>query len=85
MALPSRTDAGWFGQVASLICGLKRSDGNYINIDTGISTVAIGSASSWTIKVGSNVELNTGTFPSEADAQDAIVKLTQGIDPAGLI
>jgi hypothetical protein len=64
---------------------MKRSDGDYINITTGVSMVASGSASSWTIKVGSNVELNAGTFPSQADAQDAIAKLTQGVDPAGLV
>lgn len=64
---------------------MKRSDGNYVNIATGVSMVASGSASSWTIKVGSSIELNTDTFSSQADAQDAIAKLTQGVDPAGLV
>jgi hypothetical protein len=64
---------------------MKRSDGNYININTGANVVASGSGSSWTIKAGSNVELNAGTFPSEADAQAAIAKLTQGVDPAALL
>lgn len=64
---------------------MKRDDGNYVNIDTGISMVASGSASSWTIKVGANIALNAGTFASQADAQAAIAVLTRGADPVDLI
>lgn len=64
---------------------MKRTDGNYVNINTGVSMVATGSASSWTIKVGGNIEVGAGTFASEADAQEAIMKLTQGLDPATLV
>lgn len=64
---------------------MKRDDGNYININTGISMVAVGSASSWVVKVGANIQLNAGTFASEDDAQAAIAKLTQGIDPATIV
>lgn len=64
---------------------MKRSDGNYVNINTGISMVASGSASTWTVKVGANIEVGAGTFASEAAAQTAIAKLTQGVDPATLV
>lgn len=64
---------------------MKRSDGNYVNINTGISMVAAGSASTWTVKVGANIEVGAGTFGSEALAQEAIAKLTQGVDPATLV
>lgn len=64
---------------------MKRDDGNYVNIDTGISMVASGSGSSWAVKVGANVGLNAGTFASQAEAQEAIRVLTRGVDPADLI
>lgn len=64
---------------------MKRTDGNYVNIDTGVSMVAAGSASTWTVKVGANIEVGAGTFASEADAQTAIAKLTRGVDPASLV
>lgn len=64
---------------------MKRSDGNYVNIDTGISMVASGSGGSWTVKVGANIELNAGTFASEADAKAAIAVLTRGADPTALL
>lgn len=64
---------------------MKRTDGNYVNIDTGISMVAAGSASTWTVKVGANIDVAAGTFASEADAKAAIAKLTRGVDPASLV
>lgn len=64
---------------------MKRADGNYVNINTGISMVAAGSASTWTVKVGANVDVAAGTFVSEADAKAAIAKITQGVDPATLV
>lgn len=64
---------------------MKRDDGNYVNINTGISMIATGSASSWTVKVGASIDLHAGTFASQADAQDAIRKLTQGVDPTDLV
>lgn len=64
---------------------MKRADGNYVNIDTGISMITTGSGASWVIKVGANVEVGAGTFASEAAAQAAIAKLTRGVDPASLV
>ncbi len=64
---------------------MKRADGNYVNIDTGISMVATGSGSSWTVKVGANIDVAAGTFASQGDAQAAIAKLTRGVDPASLV
>lgn len=64
---------------------MKRADGNYVNINTGINMVAVGAGASWTVRVGANIEVGVGTFASEAAAQDAIAKLTQGVDPATLV
>jgi hypothetical protein len=64
---------------------MKRDDGNYICLETGLSVVTTGSSTNWVIKAGSNIQIAAGTFASEADAQDAIRKLVHGLDPATLV
>jgi hypothetical protein len=64
---------------------MKCNDGNYVNLDAQAVLIASGSGTTWTIQAGGNHILNTSAFASEAAAQEAIRKLTQGVDPSTLI
>lgn len=69
-------------------CGLgwwKLADGSYVNPDKATSVYAIaagGGLYKLQVDLGSTgVDLN-GTWPSEADAEEAARELVRGIDPA---
>lgn len=65
----------------------KTSTGDYVNIGTATQLKTTGSGSSWQLVASwpeNGVALATlaGTWGSQADAQDAIRKLTDAIDPS---
>jgi hypothetical protein len=64
---------------------LKRDDGNYVNMETGVPATAFQSGpTSWRIRTAGSQTLNAGPYTTEADAQEAIRKIVQGVDPATL-
>lgn len=65
----------------------KRDNGDYVNIDLTTRLSTTGSGSSWTITAswpenGTVTVTLAGTWSSQADAQEAIRKLVDAVDPS---
>lgn len=64
---------------------MKCTDGNYVNLDAqSVLTAFSSNGTTWFVQASGNRNLNIGTFAAEADAQDAIRELVQGVDPSTL-
>lgn len=61
----------------------KRSDGNYVNISTGMA-ITIGEVAdgTWSVFLGSSSVTLGAEYATEADAQTAVVTL---LSPAGIV